>query len=568
MRLIFLAITFFLSYHLHTQDLVIKNVNVVDVENGKMLPQKDVTIVDGLIHSIKDSKGEILANEIDGTDKYLMPGLIDAHIHLFQSGGIYTRPDAIDLRHIVPYNVERQWLYDNAEEILKRYLSQGFTSVIDLGGPMYNLELRDSLNQLKYTAHVYMAGPLISTYLPQQLDVRLPPIIKATDEEMGRQLVRRQMRANPDIIKIWFVILKPQDALDYYSIIKAIIEEAKLHKTPVAIHARELITAKIALELGVDFLVHGVTDVEVDDEFISLLKSTKTVYCPTIQVSSNFDEVVYGEFEISDLDYKIAMAETVGSIMDIGHIANSEDLNYYNSNKSNLLRSQDLKDRTSHNNLRKIHNAGSFVAFGTDAGNIGTLHASSYLREIDLLNSVGFTNAEIIKTATINAARSIKKEAEIGSVNIHKKADLLLLKSNPYESIDNLQDKELIIKNGIPVDLENLMSTSPKEIVQRQLNAYNGHNLEAFLEQYADNVRLFNFPNELLAEGKDWMRKNYSFIENTPLLHGQLLNRTVIGKTVIDHTRVSLRQDEPPYESLVIFRIFQNKISEVYFVRE
>lgn len=568
MRLIFLAITFFLSYHLHTQDLVIKNVNVVDVENGKMLPQKDVTIVDGLIHSIKDSKGEILANEIDGTDKYLMPGLIDAHIHLFQSGGIYTRPDAIDLRHIVPYNVERQWLYDNAEEILKRYLSQGFTSVIDLGGPMYNLELRDSLNQLKYTAHVYMAGPLISTYLPQQLDVRLPPIIKATDEEMGRQLVRRQMRANPDIIKIWFVILKPQDALDYYSIIKAIIEEAKLHKTPVAIHARELITAKIALELGVDFLVHGVTDVEVDDEFISLLKSTNTVYCPTIQVSSNFDEVVYGEFEISDLDYKIAMAETVGSIMDIGHIANSEDLNYYNSNKSNLLRSQDLKDRTSHNNLRKIHNAGSFVAFGTDAGNIGTLHASSYLREIDLLNSVGFTNAEIIKTATINAARSIKKEAEIGSVNIHKKADLLLLKSNPYESIDNLQDKELIIKNGIPVDLENLMSTSPKEIVQRQLNAYNGHNLEAFLEQYADNVRLFNFPNELLAEGKDWMRKNYSFIENTPLLHGQLLNRTVIGKTVIDHTRVSLRQDEPPYESLVIFRIFQNKISEVYFVRE
>jgi len=555
MRILFLVIVSFFCYHLQSQDLVIKNVNVVDVVHEKILPKKDLTIVDGIIQSVQDSKGEILENEIDGTNKFLMPGLIDAHIHLFQSGGIYTRPDAIDLRHIVPYNVERQWLYDNAEEILERYLSQGFTSVIDLGGPMYNLVLRDSLNRMKNTAHVYMAGPLISTYLPEQLEVQYPPIVKANDEELARQLVRKQMEFDPDVIKIWFVILKPQDALDNYPIIKAIIEEARLHKKPVAIHAKEIITAKIALELGVDFLVHSVTDVELDDEFLALLKSGNSVYCPTLQVSSNFDKVVYGEYEISDLDYKIAMAETVGSIMDISRINNSKDLQYYNSDKPNLLHYQYVQDSISLVNLTKINKADALIAFGTDAGNIGTLHASSYPREIDLLRSAELTNAEIIKSATINAARSIKKEIEMGSIEINKRADLLLLMGNPFTSLDNLKDKELIIKNGIPIDPKIFIRTSPKDIVQAQLNAYNSHHLDAFMEQFADDVMIYNFPNELLSKGKEVMRKNYSFIENTPLLHSQLLDRTEIGQTVIDHVIVTVKPDQAPEESIVIYKI-------------
>lgn len=567
MRLILAVITFLFCCQLTAQKFVIQNVNIVDVENEKILPKKDVTISDGRIQSIENSKGKISADQIDGTHKYLMPGLIDAHIHLFQSGGIYTRPDALDLQHIVPYHEERQWVYDNAGEILKRYLSQGFTSVIDLGGPMYNLILRDSLNQLKNTAHVYMAGPLVSTYLPEQLDVRYPPIVKATDEKSARELVRRQMKLNPDVIKIWFIILNPQDAIDYFPIIKAMVEEARLHNKPIAIHAKELITAKTALQLGVDFLVHSVTDVEVDDEFVSLLQSSNTVYCPTMQVSSNFDKVVYQDYKISDLDYKVALSRTVGSILDIRHIKNSGDLKYYNSDKKNLLQSQYQADSILLINLQKIRKAGIPLAFGTDAGNIGTLHASSYGTEIDLLKSAGLTNIEIIKSATINAAKTIKKETEIGSVNIHKRADLLLLNSNPFNSLDNLQDKDLVIKNGIPIKPESLISRGPEEIVQQQLNAYNGHNLDAFMELYADDVKVYNFPNELLSEGKDLMRKSYSFIENTPSLHSVLLNRTVLGGNVIDHERVTFGLDNPAKEVVVMFKVFENKISEVYFIR-
>jgi len=88
MKLVFLIISFLCCYHIQAQNLVIKNVNVVDVENGKILSGKDVTIADGMIQSIEKSKRKITADHIDGTNKYLIPGLIDAHMHLFQSGGL------------------------------------------------------------------------------------------------------------------------------------------------------------------------------------------------------------------------------------------------------------------------------------------------------------------------------------------------------------------------------------------------------------------------------------------------------------------------------------------------
>lgn len=567
MKLVFLIISFLCCYHIQAQNLVIKNVNVVDVENGKILSGKDVTIADGMIQSIEKSKRKITADHIDGTNKYLIPGLIDAHMHLFQSGGLYTRPDAINLQHIVPYNTERQWLYEKTEDILRRYLSQGITSVIDIGGPMYNLAYKDSINQMSNTAHTYLTGPLVSTYLPKELDVEYPPIVKATDAAMAKEFVNNQMEFNPDFIKIWFVILKQQDALDYRPMIKAAIEEAKRHHKPVAVHAKELITAKIALELGADYLVHSVSDVEIDEEFIELLKSSNAVYCPTMQVSSNTDKVFYGDYDATSLDYKIALPKALGSLMDIRHINDSRDLEYYQANKTDILSRQKKSDTIAKINLKRINDSGIPIALGTDAGNIGTMHASSYFREIELMKSAGMSDVDILKSATINAAKAIRKQLEIGSVDTQKKADLLILNHNPLIDIGHLKDIDLIIKDGILIDQSSLIIPTSEDIVQRQLNAYNGHDLDAFMELYAEDVKIYNFPNELVLEGKDMMRQSYKFLEDTPAMHCELLNRTVLGQTVIDHERVTFDIDKPPSDVIAIFKIKEDKISTVHFIR-
>ena len=116
--------------------VLVKNTNVVDVENKKILAGYDVVVLNGRISSVDKGKQFKLppgTTVIDGTGKWLMPGFTDAHVHFFQSGGLYARPDAIDLRKNQPYDKEVKWVHDNMEDFLHRYLATGITSVIDVG---------------------------------------------------------------------------------------------------------------------------------------------------------------------------------------------------------------------------------------------------------------------------------------------------------------------------------------------------------------------------------------------------------------------------------------------------
>lgn len=109
--------------------------------------------------------------------------------------------------------------------------------------------------------------------------------------------------------------------------------------------------------------------------------------------------------------------------------------------------------------------------------------------------------------------------------------------------------------------------TLPEQLAQAQLDAYNGHDLEAFLKPYAEDVKVYQFPNTLQFEGKETMRKNYQFIEETPDLHCKLMNRIVEGNTVIDHEDVTVDKDRPPFKAIAIYKIKDGKIAEVYFIQ-
>jgi imidazolonepropionase-like amidohydrolase len=100
----------------------ITHVTIVDVVNQKLLPAQTVVIKNGIISNILPSQKIKIpagATVIDGKGKYLMPGLTDAHVHFFQSGGIYTRPDAIDLRKYYPYEKEIDWVHNHMEDFLR-----------------------------------------------------------------------------------------------------------------------------------------------------------------------------------------------------------------------------------------------------------------------------------------------------------------------------------------------------------------------------------------------------------------------------------------------------------------
>jgi hypothetical protein len=216
-------------------------------------------------------------------------------------------------------------------------------------------------------------------------------------------------------------------------------------------------------------------------------------------------------------------------------------------------------------NTKKLIDGGVIIATGTDAGNVGTLHASSYFEELQAMQRTGLTNWQILQSSTIHGARAVGKEKEFGSIQTGKLADLLLLNANPVDSISNLQKIQLVINKGNVIRPDTLLAETPYALVQRQLNAYNGHNLEAFLEPYADDVEIYDFPNKLQMKGKEEMRKAYQFVTQTPTLHCELRGRIIQGNTVIDHERV--RFGNNIVEAVAIYKIENGKIKRVYFTQ-
>ncbi|TAE24014.1 MAG: steroid delta-isomerase [Cytophagales bacterium] len=126
---------------------------------------------------------------------------------------------------------------------------------------------------------------------------------------------------------------------------------------------------------------------------------------------------------------------------------------------------------------------------------------------------------------------------------------------------------QFVYGQATPSQPQSAAVNSPTDLAQRQLNAYNAHDLDAFLEPYADDVEIYDFPNELKTKGKEAMRKRYEFLTKSPMLHCELVNRIVVGNTVIDHERITNRSDRPPFEAVAIYKIENGKIQKVYFTR-
>lgn len=108
-----------------------------------------------------------------------------------------------------------------------------------------------------------------------------------------------------------------------------------------------------------------------------------------------------------------------------------------------------------------------------------------------------------------------------------------------------------------------------EKLAQEQLDAYNNRDIEAFILPYAEDVKVFNFPDQLMYQGRDEMYGLYGrMFSRTPDLHCRLVNRIVMGNTVIDQEEVTINKSEPPVKAIAIYKIKDGKIAEVYFIRE
>src|SRR5437762_4751409 len=141
---------------------IIINGTAIDPGTGKIMPNAAITIEGDHISAIKENSTDIPKKGdtvIDARGKFILPGYIDTHVHFFQSGGLFTRPDGLDLTSVRPYKDEVATIKRNLPDTFKRYPRSGITSVVAIAGPTCNFEMRRLANVDAKASRVPMARP-------------------------------------------------------------------------------------------------------------------------------------------------------------------------------------------------------------------------------------------------------------------------------------------------------------------------------------------------------------------------------------------------------------------------
>jgi imidazolonepropionase-like amidohydrolase len=432
--------------------LAITHVAVVHPErlDGKPVdPDQTVLIKDDRIEALGPSGSTRVpagAQVLNGSGKWLIPGLVDGHVHFFQSGNPYTRPDAADLTAVVPYAAEVARNKARLLATFRVWIASGVTSVVDVGGPMWNFDVRDAARAADIAPTVAVAGPLISMIADPPLELNDPPIIEAVSVGDATALVARELLRHPDYIKVWFIQEPGMDLAAHEAVVHAVADAAHQAGVPLAVHATELETAKAALRAGADYLVHSVEDVPVDAEFLALMKRNKALYCPTLWVGPGYEYMFAGLWRPTAAEQRLADPQVLSTMDDMRKLP--DDKVPARVVRLRTAGKEPPPVTTLLKNLKTVYDAGIPVVMGTDAGNIGTLHGPSVFREMNLMQQAGLTPIQVLRAATTVGARAAHREAVAGEISAGRMADLVLLDADPTADIANASRIYRVVRAG------------------------------------------------------------------------------------------------------------------------
>jgi imidazolonepropionase-like amidohydrolase len=463
--LLALALSIFVC-NAYGERIVLTGGTVINPGNNQILPDATILIDGDRIVQVVAPPDRLNAPKatraIDCKGKFILPGYIDTHVHFFQSGGLFTRPDAVDLTKVRSYADEIALVKKNLPDTFARYLRSGITSVVDVGGPFWNFEVRKIASSTAKAPRVAVAGPLISSVSRPQLDLGDPPIVKIDSPDQAREFVRKLAGQKPDLVKIWYIVDKDHPVDSFRPIVRATVEESHARKLRVAVHATELETARAAVEEGADVLVHSVIDKEVDNAFVKLLKEKHTILTPTLVVFERYGRTFANKLNLTPEEKAWGNPDVI-TTLDVTKIPEDQLPDRIKTALADPDAALDRIKKTysvALKNLKTLEDAGITIAAGTDAGNIGTIHGPALFREFQLMKEAGLTPMQILQCATANAGKLFGGEigARLGKIDNGSFADLVILKSNPVDDIARTSDIDSVMKGGVVYSADSLVT--------------------------------------------------------------------------------------------------------------
>ncbi|HEV2599098.1 metal-dependent hydrolase family protein [Sphingopyxis sp.] len=390
---------------------------LADPASGRVDTGKTIVVEGGKVAEIRDGYvGE--GRVIDLRDAFVLPGLIDSHVHLTFESGPTSRLDAVT-------KSTTDQAFDGVV-FARRTVEAGFTTVVDLGSETEAINaLRDAIGTGKVVGpRIIAAGGVaahgghgdVHGYRQEIIDLFRSPTLCSGADDCARA-VRLAVQQGADIIKTAStggVMSNTAAGLGQQmsdAELVAIVDTAHRLGRKVAAHAHGTDGVNAALRAGVDSVEHGTY---LDAESIRLFKAKDIYLVPTLLAGDTVTRQAEGASWMPEAVR--AKARTVGPLMVDA--------------------------------LRRAHEGGVRIAFGTDSA--VSKHGEN-AREFALMTKAGMTPLDTIRSATVWGATHIGLEREIGSIAAGKAADIVAVRGDPLKDVAALETMAFVMKGGAVV---------------------------------------------------------------------------------------------------------------------
>ena len=486
-------------------DRVIRNVTLVSPEREMPLANAHVLIRDGRIAEVSAQPIAAPGAEvIDGTGRFLVPGLIDSHVHLDHATGLKRR-----------YTPDFDRLYREFQQQQPRsYLYFGYTTVIENNGDPAVARAFDATPRHPRRAHCG-ALPIYNDFLATDFDSSEDFLVAYPDflhdrhatpelpagldpaEHTPAVTVARIAASGARCVKLYYEEAlwwpgheHPAFSLPSLAILSEVVDAAHASGLTVLMHGNTPAAHRIGLEAGIDVMAHGVWDwagasgghsdipdavlVTVDGVAGSAMKVQPTwmaaagmtsLFDPdslsdprlTRVLSSAYLDYLRGPGQRAREDYVRRFGPAIAAAFARGDAATDQPQHIMKVYQERYRRI-----------LQRQHAAGAKFLFGSDTAvgtpGWGNPPGLSGLREMQAWVDAGIDLKTILRAATLDNAKAFGLDAELGSIEVGKRADLLLLTANPLETLDAYDRIERILLGGEVIERDSLAADAPSPV--------------------------------------------------------------------------------------------------------